>query len=282
MGVSQSLDLNANEVIERTALTDASLKILELEARNRQLIKENIRLAEEREAAVSKSLEFIGIVTHDLRSSTLSVDGFCAVLQSILGGVSSQNCEEIQSLLADIRRLSKDSVDLIHTYSKFFQGLATSKVVFGKTPIILFLRGMFEKMPYVNIINLSGIDNSNVITSVEMTPIQIVFANLLANSIKFAKPGVDLKINITVNENDDYIEVHFQDNGRGANSQAINMIFDMFFKDKSKKSGMGLGLAVCKHLIELYGGTIRAESEEGNGMETIFTIPKYKENKQDS
>lgn len=104
-----------------------------------------------------------------------------------------------------------------------------------------------------------------------------VWVNLIENAIKFSKENS--KIDITMNSNDDYIEVQIKDYGRGMNKEEIERIFSRFYQiDKShSQEGNGLGLAIVKRIIELSEGTIEVSSEENSGTIMTVNLPIEKE-----
>ena len=101
-----------------------------------------------------------------------------------------------------------------------------------------------------------------------------VMLNLLTNAVRFTQRG---GITVGVEEQVGHLRVDIQDTGRGIPSQDLPRLFEEFSQlhldDSSEGKGTGLGLAISKHLIELHGGTIWGESEEGVGTTFYFTVP---------
>jgi signal transduction histidine kinase len=98
--------------------------------------------------------------------------------------------------------------------------------------------------------------------------------NLLDNAIKFTKEGF---IEIGIKTTRDFVQFQVKDTGIGIPKEFHDTIFERFRQVESantrKYGGNGLGLAISKSLIELLGGTIWTESEEGKGSAFYFTIP---------
>jgi two-component system, sensor histidine kinase ChiS len=97
-----------------------------------------------------------------------------------------------------------------------------------------------------------------------------VFDNLLINSQKYAP---DARINIVVQASSDRVTIRFSDDGPGINPKSLPLVFTKFFRDPEsagKARGSGLGLSICKQIIELHNGEITASSPPGSGA--IFTI----------
>lgn len=101
--------------------------------------------------------------------------------------------------------------------------------------------------------------------------IQTVVYNLLDNAIKFTKKG---KVTITVKEEKDSVIVEVKDTGSGLSESEKARIFQRFFQGKARIPGVGIGLAICKNIVEAHGGKIWAESEgRGKGSVFRFSLP---------
>lgn len=101
--------------------------------------------------------------------------------------------------------------------------------------------------------------------------------NLVGNAIKY-KSDHDPQIEITCRPNQTHWEFVVSDNGIGIDKEYHHKIFDMFqrLQSRSKYSGTGIGLAICRKIAELHGGSIYVESAPGKGSRFIFTIRKPK------
>jgi len=108
------------------------------------------------------------------------------------------------------------------------------------------------------------------------TPLRQVFQNLISNSLKYHIKGIAPLINISAEENETHWQFAISDNGIGVEEEYFNKIFVIFQRlhNKDEYSGTGIGLAVCKKIIENLGGKIWLESEENKGSTFYFTIPK--------
>lgn len=109
-----------------------------------------------------------------------------------------------------------------------------------------------------------------------------LFYNLINNSLKFSKEGIEPVISIKENKlvtEENTIEIIVSDNGIGFNQDDANRIFQSFFRlhSKDRYEGTGLGLALCKRIVERHGGTIEAISSPGNGARFVIRMPKKQE-----
>ncbi len=104
--------------------------------------------------------------------------------------------------------------------------------------------------------------------------IQQVISNLLDNALKFTPKGAEISLKANVKGLDLLIEVH--DTGPGMSRQEQDRIFEPYHRlanDKGRMSGLGLGLALCKRLVELHGGRIWVKSRPGEGAVFSFSLP---------
>lgn len=106
-------------------------------------------------------------------------------------------------------------------------------------------------------------------------PVRIsqVIVNLVANASRFTVGGV---IMVSVGEKDNYIVVSVSDNGEGIDAEQLPHVFERYNnreKSGGKNTGTGLGLYICRHIVEQHGGRIWAESERGAGTRISFTLP---------
>jgi signal transduction histidine kinase len=110
-------------------------------------------------------------------------------------------------------------------------------------------------------------------TMIEADPVQLreIFNNVLNN----ARDAVQLKeglIRITAQEEGRFLAVSVEDNGSGIGKDIVDRIFDPFFTTKAK--GTGLGLAVCRQIVDMHQGEIRVKSEPGKGTSILVRLPK--------
>jgi signal transduction histidine kinase/DNA-binding response OmpR family regulator len=111
---------------------------------------------------------------------------------------------------------------------------------------------------------------------IDLAKIERVYFNLVSNAFKFTPNGGQIKVTLSViTENAaEYIRLTVKDNGIGISPQHIEHIFKRFYMSDYQYAGSGIGLALTKAFVELHGGKIEVESEEGKGSVFTVTIPK--------
>jgi PAS domain S-box-containing protein len=105
---------------------------------------------------------------------------------------------------------------------------------------------------------------------------QQLFYNLVNNALKFSRPGLPQKVRISCSLSESGLyEFRVSDEGIGFDQQNASRIFTIFQRlhDRASYTGSGIGLALCKKVVENHGGTIRAEGKPGEGATFIFTLP---------
>jgi signal transduction histidine kinase len=119
------------------------------------------------------------------------------------------------------------------------------------------------------------VDASNHEIHADGVKINIALSNLVKNAIQFTDNGGTTTIKIS--EDSGYYKTEVVDNGIGIPSKDLPKLFDRFFQVEEhltrKHGGMGLGLSVAKSMVELHGGRIWVESEEGKGSTFTFLLP---------
>ncbi len=107
--------------------------------------------------------------------------------------------------------------------------------------------------------------------------IQQVFQNLISNAIKYRSENRPCKVNISCKKVKKMWEFSIQDNGIGIEKEYFERVFVIFKRlhGKEKYTGTGIGLAVCKRIVEGHGGKIGLESEFGSGSRFFFTLPEF-------
>ena len=222
--------------------------------------------------------EFISTVSHEIQSPLTSIAGFAKALRE--PGLSEETRLHYLSIIEEESgRLSRLSDGLLRLTALESRGANP-----GLDPRPIALDAQIRAVvvaaePQWAAKELAlGLDLDPVQASVDEGSLSQVWTNLFLNAIKFSAPGG--RIRISLRRKGELAVIRFADEGIGIDAGDLPFVFDRFFKaDRSRShadsaSGNGLGLAIAKKIVELHGGSVRAESAGlGKGSEFTVEIP---------
>jgi PAS domain S-box-containing protein len=225
---------------------------------------ENARLYEAAQRATRARDEILGIVAHDVRSPLSTILFATKALERRLedegmtSGMSS--VRTIQRSLDRANRLIQDLLDVTR-----IEGGALT-VARGEIPTRPLLLEALEAQQLLaaNAFIALRLDARDRLLQ--------VFENLVGNAIKFTPPGGSVTLGATARPGEVLFRV--TDTGVGMSRESLARVFERFWQEgRASRHGAGLGLPICKGLVEAHGGRIWAESEPGHGTTFCFTIP---------
>ena len=223
--------------------------------------------------------EFIGNVSHELKTPIFNIQGYIQTL--IDGGLQDENVN-----LKYLKRanLSVDRMINIVDDLEVISQLETNEDVLDldNFNIVDVINEAFDQLEMkannMNVsLKLSKESNSEIVYA-DRNKIQQVFMNLISNSIKYGKNnGVT---NVRLFDMTDKMLIEVADNGIGISEEALNRLFERFYRvDKNRSreiGGTGLGLAIVKHIIEAHQQTINVRSTVDVGSTFSFILEKGK------
>lgn len=216
--------------------------------------------------------EFLSVVSHELRTPLNAILGWARILKNEKtdSRILKKGLETIQRNARMQTQLIEDILD----FSRIISGRLRLEV--GKIDLEKIIEDAIDVVtPAANAknINLQKILDSNAEISGDADRIVQVLWNLLTNAVKFTPQGG--RVQIRTKRVKSSVEISVSDTGQGISEDYLPYVFERFEqKDKTKTrrhGGLGLGLAITRHLVELHGGTIRAESP-GEGYGATFTV----------
>lgn len=220
--------------------------------------------------------KFVANVSHDFRSPLTSIKGY---VEAMADGTIPPKMQEkyLKIILFETERLTDLTHDLLTLNEFDTKNLLLDKVAFDIHEIIKNVAASFEGICTQKKISFELIFATKHLEVIaDKRKIQQVLYNLLDNAIKFSDSDSDIIIETTNRGDKVYISV--KDNGIGIPRNALNKIWERFYKtDLSRgkdKKGTGLGLAIVKEAIQAHGENINVVSTEGVGTEFIFSLPK--------
>ena len=267
---------------EKVQLRTKELRETEMELRNTQILLED--KVKERTAKLGTANEqlketnatkdkFFSIIAHDLKSPFVGLLGYSELLKNEIDSLPK---EKITEYSENLNKNIKNTYNLLENLLNWalFQ---TGKMSFNPESVDLFLeiKSILELFDAnAGSKNITIVNNVKINTYIEADKnmIRTVLYNLISNAIKFTNQKG--QVSVKSEKIDDHIEISVSDNGVGIPRENLEKLFkldsNITTKGTSNEKGTGLGLLLCKEMIEKHNGSISVESEEGKG--TTFRV----------
>lgn len=278
--IAQKELIASNEGLEknieqRTAeLKDANEKLKEIGSEREVILLNEQNARKEAEIANRLRDEFMATVSHELRTPLNSILGWARLMN---GGT----LDETQSKKA-MTTIIKNS----ETQNRLIEDLLdVARVISGKLQLDLVEIDPIEIVSnsIETVRPIAEAKHMNIDQTVEKTDLghvirgdrsrlMQIFTNLLTNAIKFSPDGAPISVSMSFAE--EGVTTSIKDSGKGISPEFLPLVFERFRQDTtntSKNGGLGLGLAIVRNLVEIHGGTVRAESE-GENKGSTFTV----------
>ena len=275
---------NHDDRLRAIARLQQKARSLQAEIKDRQQVEEKLRLAlvgeqmarAEAESANRMKDQFLATVSHELRTPLNAILGWSHLLKS--GNLDKTTATRA---LETIDRNAKSQAQLIEDI------LDVSRMITGK------LRLSNDAVDVASVINAAidsvqlAVDSKDLHLAVTLDPsarhtvgdanrLQQVVWNLLSNAIKFTPSGGHIEVKVSRAGRN--LQIRVSDTGQGISPEFLPFIFERFRQADGtttrQHGGLGLGLSIVRHLMELHGGTIEAESAgEGHGATFTLRLP---------
>lgn len=245
------------------------------------LMQEHLQLEMEKNRAYEKArTEMVSGISHDLRTPLTSIKGY---VKGMLDGVA--NTEEKRREYLQITYRKSCDMEKLLSRLFYFSKLETGNMPFYLQPIDMesFLQDYVEEKE-VELkekdvaITLQWDLTEPVTCNLDREQMLRVLDNLVENSCKYAKTDHKLHLQLKAEMQADKVQITFSDNGPGMEEEKLTHVFEQFYRgDEARNAacdGNGLGLYVCRYIIEKQGGTIRAESHDGFHVKIQLPVGK--------
>ncbi len=248
---------NTADQLMNVILTSQSKEIQELKEQNQLLIDQNKRKD-----------DFLNIAVHELKNplqpilvnAELAAKGMIDQTDALKEiSEASNKVKDLMSVILDTSKMDREEFELTKSQICINNLLAEAKTMVdcsseNTVPIVLETNG-------------------NLFSFVDDVRLTQVFKNILDNAIKFTKQGL-IKITSEINVRDQKIIITFSDTGSGIPSKIFPHVFEKYATDKTNNpNGTGLGLYVCKKIIEKHSGSIHAENNQLGGATFTIRLP---------
>jgi two-component system phosphate regulon sensor histidine kinase PhoR len=218
--------------------------------------------------------EFVANVSHELRTPLSLIKGYAETLLSSARG----NPEVTERFLKIIER-NANRLDLLIQDLLTISALESGRIKLNLQPVEL--HPLAEKVlgDLKRSADDKGITLANQLPELTATAdadrLEQVFANLVDNAIKYGRPQGTVTVG-GQKTGDGQIEIYVQDDGPGIPTEALDRVFERFYRvDKARsreQGGTGLGLSIVKHIVQNHGGKVWVKSELGKGSTFYFTL----------
>ena len=220
--------------------------------------------------------EFLGMVSHELKTPLTAIKGSAAMAIGTPRPLGADEVRELFSIIDEQADRLRDLVDNLLDMTRIESG--TFSVVPESTdlkPVVQRVIGEFARTQPGREVQLLFPDEVPLV-SADPGRIAQVMGNLLSNAAKFSPPNTT--IDFLVETDNQRVSVSVRDHGRGVSPEEALRLFQKFSQLADEKgrnvTGHGLGLAICKGIVEAHGGRIWVESEGlGHGSTFSFTLP---------
>jgi len=260
-------------------VTDRVAREAELQTQiefGRQLLAREHAAREDAEKANHLKDEFLATISHELRTPLNAIMGWSHLLRSgrLDQATTARAVETINRNAQSQGKLISDLLDIAR--------IASGKLSLELRPfnlshlIAASLDAIRPAAEAKNIRLKASLDVKADVVMADAARIQQVILNLLTNAVKFTSQGG--QIEATLHQIDKQLQITIADSGIGISAEFLPHVFDRFRQadgaTTKSQSGLGLGLSIVRHIIELHGGVVRAESAgENKGSSFIITLP---------
>ena len=216
--------------------------------------------------------DFTAIASHDLQEPLRKVTAFGNMLKQKCGSsLGEQGNDYMQRILKANQRMQSLLTALLE-YSR----LTTKTNPFGEVNLSNLIGEVLSDLE-IRIAKTGGQVHVGILPVISADPTQMrqLFQNLIGNALKFHKEGEKPLVKIQSPANKQMIRISVEDNGIGFDEKHIERIFAPFQRlhGRSEYEGTGMGLAICKKIVERHGGSITAKSTPGKGSLFVIDLP---------
>ncbi len=269
-----SLSLSAAPILSASGQTDGYVIVFYDITERRHLEQSKFRLMETLEKSNEELTQFAHICSHDLQEPFRMTGAFSEMLELHLNS-KGENDEQTKLYLKFLTDASDRGMALIRDildYSRVQHGSdhlvdVDSRIIVHE--IFSNFRGTSDRKLDLTQEDLPTVPYSKV-------QMMQLFQNLIGNAIKYSKPDAPIRVHVKCHDMGDYWQFDVEDNGIGIAEKNQQKVFEIFKRlhRRDQIPGTGIGLAICRKIVERHGGTISVQSEYGQGSTFYFTVPK--------
>jgi hypothetical protein len=244
------------------------------EIHEQKLVEEQLRAARDEMASANEQKDqFLALLSHELRTPLNSILGWTRLMQE--GLLEPDELPEAINSITNNAKAQAQLIEDILDISRIVNNkLRLEKRVVPLGDIVKAAADAIRPLANHGKLRLAyTVEATDVLVEADPGRLQQIIANLLANAVKFTAP--EGRIDLRLTRAQSFASIEVSDTGRGIEPSFLPFIFDRFKQADSSNTrhegGLGLGLAIVRHLVDMHGGVIRAESD-GPGKGAKFTV----------
>ncbi len=226
--------------------------------------------------------QFLSHVSHELRTPLTCIHQYVTILlDGLAGPLAPEQNDHLKTVLKSVNQLHAMIRDLLEATRAETGKIRVEPRCISIGELVKQAVTMMRPIAGEKQVGLEiGVDSRVPLVHADPDRILEVLINLIDNAIKFTSPEGSVIVKACVVEADeDAVYVSVTDTGRGISPDAKALIFERLYQDPdsvdNNRSGLGLGLFICRELVRLHGGKIWVASEPGQGSTFTFTLPVY-------
>lgn len=268
----QVVAINASDIRHVQGMVDEAA----MGIHNFILLKTEAQARQEAEKANNLKLKFLAMISHELRTPLTSIKGFSTTLLADDVEWTAENQHDfIETINVEADKLS-DLIEQLLDLSRLEAGtirINPQQVEWGQIALTSMAQLNVLTINHHLVIDEPPSDFPPL--NVDVARVSQVITNLVSNSVKYSARNTTITIS-TEKLSDQFVKVSIMDEGMGIPPEARSRVFEAFQQleyEKRGTKGAGLGLAICRGLIEAHGGRIWVDDHTGEGTTLSFTLP---------
>lgn len=215
--------------------------------------------------------ELISNISHEIKTPLTTLKAYIEAIREGVCPDMSAVMEYVEVMHTNTDKMTRLTEDLLlHALKELGQISVTLTEQYSRDIMLKILQPIGHYVETVGVSFVEPSDIPDVLILADANRLEQVISNLIANALKHTSEGDCISVDIVVEQG--HLKITIADTGKGMLPQDMPFVFDRYFKGKlnanPRNEGSGLGLSICKHIVEAHHGTISFKSEQGQG--TVF------------
>ncbi len=246
-----------------------------------ELMRDELKTKQIREETLKKAQqELISCISHDLRTPISTIKAYSEGIRDGVAQTDQEKDEYVEVIIRKTDLLIQMIKELLEYSNAQLRQLSIQK---EETYFLPFIQPVLKEIQtYVeqkDAVFQYQIDTRDLLMRIDQHRITEVLYNLIENSLKYKGKDV-CQIHMWISHRDRYLCIRVRDNGIGIGAEDIPYVFDKFYRAEKSRNmsipGSGLGLSICRYIVEEHGGEISCQANKEGGCQFEIRLPDYK------